>query len=222
MLRRVVEHLELEAEIGGYEAAEQRADAMEGVYRSVAALLGASPSEVALTQSESDAWERAFWALPLAEGDVVLTSRAEYVSNALSLLLARERRGIRVEVVPDDEWGQLDVTALAARIDDPAVRLVAVSHVPSQGGLVNPAPEIGALCRSAGVPFLLDACQSVDNSPPWSRTWGVTCCRPPAASTCVPPGGRGSCTCVRGSWTGWPRPPSMPGPPSGPLRIATS
>lgn len=165
VLRRVVEHLELEAAIGGYEAAEQQAGAMEDVYRSVATLLGAEPSEVALTQSASDAWERAFWALPLVEGDVVLTSRSEYVSNALSLLLARERRGIRVEVVPDDEWGQLDVAALAARLDDPAVRLVAVSHVPSQGGLVNPAPEIGALCRAAGVPFLLDACQSVGQLP---------------------------------------------------------
>ena len=165
VLHTVVEHLELEAAVGGYEAAERRAADLAGVYRSVARLLGAAPEEVALTQSATDAWVRAFWSLPLRAGDVVLTGRAEYVSNALALLDARERRGIRVEVLPDDQWGQLDVGALADRLDDPAVALVALTHVPTQGGLVNPAAEVGRLCRSAGVPFLLDACQSVGQLP---------------------------------------------------------
>lgn len=165
VLRTVVEHLELEAAIGGYEAAERRSDAMEDVYRSVARLLGASAGEVALVQSATDAWERAFWSLPLGAGDVVLTSRAEYVSNALTLLVARERRGIEVEIVPDDDTGQIDLGALARRLEGPPVALVSATHVPTQGGLVNPVAEIGALCRAAGVVFLLDACQSAGQLP---------------------------------------------------------
>ena len=165
VLDTVIDHLRLEAEMGGYEAAAARADAIDAVYTSIAALLGCDADDVALMPSATVAWETAFWSLPLSDGDVVLTSQAEYVSNALSLLMARDRRGIRIRVVADDESGQLDVDALERELDDPRVALVAVTHVPTQGGLVNPAAEIGARCRAASVPFLLDACQSVGQLP---------------------------------------------------------
>ncbi len=98
--------------------------------------------------------------LPFRPGDRILTARAEYGSNVLAFLQVAARTGVRVEVVEDDETGQLSIDDLRARIADD-VRLIAVTHVPTQGGLVNPAAEIGAVARAAGVPFLLDACQSV-------------------------------------------------------------
>ena len=165
VLDTVIDHLRLEAEIGGYEAAAARADAVDGTYRSVARLLGCDRAEIALATSATAGWEQAFWSLPWSSGDVVLTSHAEYVSNALSLLLARDRLGIEIRVVPDDEFGQFDVHVLERMLEDPAVALVAVTHVPTQGGLVNPAAAIGVRCRAAGVPFLLDACQSVGQLP---------------------------------------------------------
>jgi selenocysteine lyase/cysteine desulfurase len=66
--------------------------------------------------------------------------------------------------VPSDQSGQLSVAALGELLDE-RVRLVAVTHVPTNGGLVNPAAAIGALTREANVPFLLDACQSVGQMP---------------------------------------------------------
>jgi selenocysteine lyase/cysteine desulfurase len=67
-------------------------------------------------------------------------------------------------VVEDDEHGQISLDALRNRIDDD-VRLIALTHVPTSGGLVNPAAEVGAIARDAGIPFLLDACQSAGQLP---------------------------------------------------------
>jgi selenocysteine lyase/cysteine desulfurase len=94
----------------------------------------------------------------------VLTARAEYASNYLSLLQAQRFLGIEIGVIPSDDAGALDADALADLLDD-RVRLVAITHVPTHGGLVNPAAAVGRVCRAAGVPFLLDACQSVGQLP---------------------------------------------------------
>ncbi|HPU38232.1 MAG TPA: aminotransferase class V-fold PLP-dependent enzyme [Microthrixaceae bacterium] len=161
----VVGHLRSEALIGGYEAEATRRDDIDAARRSIASLLSCAPTDVAFASSATDAWERAFWAFPWRAGDIVLTCRSEYVTNVLNLLAARDRFGIEVRVVDDDATGAIDVDDLRTRLEDPAVRLVAMSHVPTQGGLVNPAAEVGATCRSAGVPFLLDACQSAGQIP---------------------------------------------------------
>jgi cysteine desulfurase / selenocysteine lyase len=159
--------LRAEALAGGYELAERRAEELADTYHQVATLIGAAPGEVALVENATFAWHQAFWSLGLRPGDRVLTADAEYASGFVSFLQARRRLGVTVEVVPNDEAGQLSTAALAAALDDGRgpVGLVAVTHVPTNGGLVNPAAEVGRLTRAAGVPFLLDACQSVGQMP---------------------------------------------------------
>lgn len=157
----MVEQLRLEERMGGYEAQERVADRLEGFYCSVARLLGARPEEVAFTESATRAWEMALGSVPLAAGQRVLTTTSEYSSNGMGLLKAARAAGARVQVVPDDEFGQLDVAALERELQRGRVGLVAVNHMPTHNGLVNPVEEIGALCRAAGVLFLVDACQSV-------------------------------------------------------------
>ncbi|MEV6447039.1 aminotransferase class V-fold PLP-dependent enzyme [Amycolatopsis sp. NPDC051716] len=155
----VVEYLRHEALVGGYEAAAGAADRLDAVYASVARLLGAGTDDIALTDNATRSWQAVFYALPFGPGDRILTSRAEYASNAIAFLQVARRTGVVVEVIGDDESGQLDVEELSRRVDGD-VKLIAVSHVPTQGGLVNPAEEIGAVAEAAGIPFLLDACQS--------------------------------------------------------------
>jgi selenocysteine lyase/cysteine desulfurase len=108
----------------------------------------------------------AFYALAasFAPGDRILTSRAEYASNAIAFIQVAKRSGVVVDVVPDDEHGQLSVDALRAMVDE-RVRLIAISWIPTQGGLVNPAAAVGAVAREAGVPYLLDACQAAGQLP---------------------------------------------------------
>ena len=148
-----------EAAIGGYEAAARASGQIARTYGAVAELLNCATDEVALVESATVAWQLAVHALPWQPGDRVLVARAEYDSNMIDLLHLERRLGIEVLAVPNDSSGQLDVAALERMIDD-RTRLIAVTHVPTNGGLVNPAEEIGRVARAHAVPFLLDACQS--------------------------------------------------------------
>lgn len=166
--RRVVEvvtgHLRREARIGGYEAAAEAEEGLASSYEALAGLLGCRPDEVAIASSATRAWDMAFYSLPLSEGDRILTSRASYASNHLAFLQVARRTGCEVEVVESDGTGQIDVDDLRRRIDGRAA-LVALTHVPTNGGLVNPAAEVGRVASEAGVPYLVDACQSVGQMP---------------------------------------------------------
>ena len=159
----VVGHLRREAEIGGYEAAAAAHDEIEAVYPAIARLIGCEPDEIAVVENATRAWDMAFYAMPFGPGDRILTAHAEYASNVIAFLQVAARTGAVVEVVDDDEHGQISVADLRRRLARGGgdVKLVAMTHVPTQGGLVNPAEEVGAAAREAGVPFLLDACQSV-------------------------------------------------------------
>jgi len=155
----VIAHLEEEARVGGYRAAFEAHDRVSQVYADVASLIGADANEVALVDSATRAWQLAFAALPLKDGDRILCSRTEYASNHLAFLQLRERVDVTIVPIPPDGSGGIDLDRVAAELREGAA-LMALTHVPTNGGLVHPAHEVGALCRAAGVPLLLDACQS--------------------------------------------------------------
>lgn len=175
-----VEYLNLESIAGGYEATELRAAALQHPYDALAELLGCLPSEIAITQSATSAWQMAFSSFAFRPGDRILTARSEYASNYIAYLQVAQRTGSVIETIPSDASGQLDVAALERMLlsssddDDDAedqtpskgpVRLISITHVPTSGGLVNPAAEVGTLAKKHGVPYLLDACQSVGQMP---------------------------------------------------------
>ncbi len=160
----VVSYLEEEARVGGYELADRRAEDLAGVYRSVAGVIGAGEDEIALLDSATRAWDMAFYSLSFEPGDRILTTSTEYAANFIAYLQVAQRIGVRIVVVPDTDTGEIDVDALVALID-PRVKLISINHVPTNGGLVNPAAAVGDVAKRAGITYLLDACQSVGQMP---------------------------------------------------------
>lgn len=164
VLSAVTDHLMLEARTGGYEAADAKAAELDDVYNLVATLIGADKQEIALLESATAAWCHAFYSLELKPGDRVLTCQAEYAANYVAFLHRASRDGIVIDVVPDDDAGALDVEALEKMMDD-RVALIAITWIPTNGGLVNPAVAVGEVARRYKVPYLLDACQAVGQMP---------------------------------------------------------
>jgi selenocysteine lyase/cysteine desulfurase len=160
----VIEYLSREAQIGGYETAAERESDWEHTYDAIARLLNAHRDEIAVVENATRAWDMAFYAFAFRPGDRILTGRAEYSSNWIALRQVAQKSGAVVEMIEDDEYGQFDVAELERRLDD-SVKLISLVHVPTDVGLVNPAQEVGALARAAGVPLLLDACQSAGQLP---------------------------------------------------------
>ena len=164
VVEAITSHTVLEAAMGGYEAHGQRAAALDGVYDSVARLVGARRDEIALLENATVAWCHAFYALDLKPGDRVITCHAEYAANYVALLQRARRDGIVIDVAPNDATGAVDVGALEQMIGA-RTRLVAITWIPTNGGLVNPAAAIGAVARKHGIAYLLDACQAVGQMP---------------------------------------------------------
>jgi len=159
-----IEHLKLEASIGGYEAAAAAAVRCEAVYASVSKLIHADVDEVALVENATVAWDMAFYSLPFDKGDRILTSEAEYAANYIAYLHVAKRTGVVVESIPCANSGEVDTKALEDMIDD-RVKLISITHIPTNGGLVNPASEIGRIAKTNNITYLLDACQSVGQLP---------------------------------------------------------
>jgi cysteine desulfurase/selenocysteine lyase len=160
----VIAHVRREAEIGGYEAVREAAPRLDRVYTSLAALINARAEHIAVVENATRAWDMAVYGFPFRRGDRVLTGRSEYASNAIALLQLQRRHGIEIVLVDDDADGQISLAHLEQELAAGAV-MVALTHAPTNGGLINPAEAVGALCRRFGAFYVLDACQSVGQLP---------------------------------------------------------
>jgi selenocysteine lyase/cysteine desulfurase len=161
VLDAMLDHLRLESEIGGYEASAARADGVRGFYAETAGLINAKPENIAFAGSATHAYANALAAIPFERGDVILTTRNDFISNQIAFLSLRQRFGVTILHAPDVPEGGVDVTAMAALMREHRPRLVAATHIPTNSGLIQPVAEIGKHARELDLLYLVDACQSV-------------------------------------------------------------
>ncbi|XHF32336.1 aminotransferase class V-fold PLP-dependent enzyme [Pseudomonas chlororaphis] len=161
-LDAVIEQLQREALGGPMEAADNRVQ--ERARNAAAALLNAQPEDIAFASSGSAAWSQAFNALgPWQPGERILVGRHEWAGN-LACMAEAVKAGARLEVIPCDTHGAVDPQALAQMIDG-KVRLIALTWLPANGGLINPAAQIGSVARRHGIPYFIDAGQALGQLP---------------------------------------------------------
>jgi L-cysteine/cystine lyase len=114
---------------------EENANRIDHLRARIAALLGCESAELALTGSTTDGVNAVLNALDLGRGDHVLTSDEEHPGVLAPLAALRDRRGVRVRMVPFAE--------LAAEVR-PDTRLVACSHVSWKTGVVVDSAALAA------------------------------------------------------------------------------
>ncbi len=165
VLEVVANHLQREAEIGAYEAADEAAARVRASYEAIARLVGAGPRNIAIVENATVAFSQALSAFDFRPGDVIVTTRADYPSNQLMFLSLARRVGVEVHRAADLPEGGVDPDHVRQLAKNPRCKLVTVSWVPTNSGLVQAAVQVGAVCREIGVPYLVDACQCVGQMP---------------------------------------------------------
>ena len=161
----ILDHLALEQEIGGYEAADARREDIRHAYAAMGRLLGTNARNIALVQNSTVAFAQAISAFDFNPGDVLLTSRSDYASNQIMYLSLAHRRGVEIVRAPDAAEGGIDPDAVQKLIRQRRPSVVALTWIPTNSGLVQPVEDVGRICRNAGVPYLVDACQAVGQLP---------------------------------------------------------
>jgi selenocysteine lyase/cysteine desulfurase len=161
----MVRHLNREANFGGYESADDAEEGVSAAYGHVAKVLGARPQNIAVVENSTVAFFQALSAFDFQRGDVIVTTRNDYISNQLAYLSLARRHGVELRRAADLPSGGVDPQSVKELLRDPRVRLLAVTWVPTNSGLMQPAQSLGEIADAAGVPYLVDGCQAVGQIP---------------------------------------------------------
>jgi len=161
-----VDYIKLEAEIGGYEAAALRENLIQEFYNHAALLFNCNPKNIAFTASATDSYARALSSIPFKSGDIILTDNDDFVSNQIQFLSLKKRFGIEIVHINNASIGGVDINDLQEKLIKYQPRLLAITHIPTNSGLVQPVNRIAKVYEeylqttSDKTWYILDACQS--------------------------------------------------------------
>lgn len=160
VVEKMTSYLRMEEEIGGYELADQESLSVQSFYIELAKLLGTEPYNIAFTYNATDSYARALSSIPFKVGDYIITTNDDYSSNQIAFFSIQKRFGIQIARVDNLPNGDIDLNHMENILVKLKPILVAMTHIPTNSGLIQSAEEVGALCRKYDIWYLLDACQS--------------------------------------------------------------
>jgi selenocysteine lyase/cysteine desulfurase len=165
VIRAIHNHIDLEAQIGGYEAADMEQARIEKVYHSIASLIGTESRNVAIVGNATAGFIQSISSFDFDRGDVILTTKADYTSYQIQYLSLARRLGLRIVYAEEFPEGGVDPQSVRELIKTERPRLVHVSWIPTHSGMVQDVERVGEVCKELDVPYLVDACQAVGQLP---------------------------------------------------------
>ena len=138
------------------------AEAVQNASYSVAALIGADPDEIIITSGATEANNLALQGLARRASPMrrrILVSAIEHKCVLAAARSLEEREGFKVETIPVDEEGFVNLEALKAMLDE-AVLVVSVMAVNNEIGTIQDLPRIAAVLKEHEVLFHCDAAQA--------------------------------------------------------------
>jgi selenocysteine lyase/cysteine desulfurase len=161
-----IDHIKLEAQIGGYEASALKAETIQQFYFQAGKLFNCRPTNIAFTASATDSFTRALSSIPFKNGDIILTDNDDFVSNQIQFLSLQKRLGIKIVRINNATIGGVDLNDLEEKLKKIRPKLLAITHIPTNSGLIQPVKEIAKIyesylqSHSDKTWYILDACQS--------------------------------------------------------------
>jgi selenocysteine lyase/cysteine desulfurase len=161
-----LDHIKLESEIGGYEASALKALEIQNFYTQCAKLFNCKPANIAFTASATDSYTRALSSIPFKDGDIILTDNDDFVSNQIQFLSLQKRLGVKIVRIKNAAIGGVDLNDLEEKLKKYQPKLLAITHIPTNSGLVQPVIEIAKIYNDyiqqngEKTWYILDACQS--------------------------------------------------------------
>lgn len=160
VVESMINYFHQEELFGGYEIANRNATLLEEFYEETAKMINCKPSNIAFATSATDAYAKALSSIIFKEGDCIITTVDDYISNQITFISLQKKLNvkiIRMKNLPDNE---LDLEDLENLIKQHNPKLVAVTHIPTNSGLIQNIEGVGKLCRQYDVLYLVDACQT--------------------------------------------------------------
>ncbi len=157
----MTDHILLEQQHGAYESAGRKSEQLNQFYVEAAKMINTQPDNIAFTVSSTDAYAKALSSIEFRDGDVIITTNDDYVSNQMAFFSLQKKRGVKLMRVKNLSNHELDLEDLENLIKKYNPKLVAVTHIPTNSGLIQDVEGVGKICRQYDVLYLVDACQSV-------------------------------------------------------------
>ncbi|MFC7347092.1 aminotransferase class V-fold PLP-dependent enzyme [Chryseobacterium zhengzhouense] len=157
----MIDYLKQEEQFGGYEIANRNVGLLENFYVETAKLINCKPFNIAFMTSATEAFAKALSSIIFKEGDVIITTVDDYISNQITFISLQKRLNVKIIRIKKLEDNELDLEDLENSIKQHQPKLVAVTHIPTNSGLIQDVGSVGKICLQYDVLYLADCCQSV-------------------------------------------------------------
>lgn len=161
VVESMIDYLQQEEQFGGYEVANRNAGLLEQFYEETAKLINTKSSNIAFATSATEAYTKALSSIIFKEGDCIITTVDDYISNQITFISLQKKLNVKIIRTKNLSDNELDLEDLENLIKQHRPKLVAVTHIPTNSGLVQNIEGVGKICRQYDILYLVDACQTV-------------------------------------------------------------